>query len=86
MRDFEEVVRKLSFNSTYILNAAIKKLFNFYAWWTATKHKEPLEDCFDIQAQGPGHLPTLPNGQSGSTAAHSQGKQRGRTCVFVKIL
>ena len=38
---------------TYKLNAVIKKLYNFDAWWTAWKHEKTVKECFGIQARGP---------------------------------
>jgi len=37
---------KLSLSLTYILNAVIKKLYNFDAWWTAWKHKKNSKAVF----------------------------------------
>jgi len=44
----------VSFLNLYaVLNAVIKKLYNFDAWWTVWKHEKPAKECFDIQARGP---------------------------------
>jgi len=37
-----------------MLNAVIKKLYNFDAWWTAWKHKKTtFKECFGTEVQGP---------------------------------
>ena len=44
---------KLPLSLTNVLNAVIKKLYNFDAWETAEIHEKPVKECFDIQARGP---------------------------------
>jgi len=44
-----------------MLNAVIKKLYNFDAWWTAKKIWKTVKECFGIQARGPQKREALVN-------------------------